>query len=207
MAEALRNKHTLDNRYPPKSIQDNLTLYEAIRPNLKTGDLLFFSGDHWLSGLIRWRSRSAWSHVGMVVRLEEINRVFLVESILETGVRMVPMSFVYKNYGGNNKAYEGRVAWARHETLTQDTYRTRKIKEFCLDHLTVQYDNAEYYRILWRTLVGSKEIFHDDKFTCAEYVLEAYRHAGIELPKERGFFISPGAFWRQEQVKLLEILI
>ena len=207
MALALFKKTKLEEEHARREISENLAHYESIRSELKTGDLLFFSGDHWLSGLIRWRSKSAWSHVGVVIRIEEMNRVFLVESILETGVRMVPMSFVFKNYIGTNKPYEGRVAWARHHLLKDAPEKIQKIKEFCLDHLTVQYDRKEYWRILWRTLIGSKEIFHDDKYTCSEYVWEAYKYAEIELPKERGHFISPGAFWRLEGVEMMQVLI
>ncbi|SOE22377.1 Permuted papain-like amidase enzyme, YaeF/YiiX, C92 family [Spirosomataceae bacterium TFI 002] len=207
MAIALVNKRKLEQKFPRKSYHEIQEHYESIRDELKTGDLIFFSGDHWLSGLIRWRSRSAWSHVGIVVKIEEMNRVFLVESTLETGVRLIPMSFVVKNYDGNNNPYVGRVAWARHNILVNSADQLRKVKEFCLDNLTKQYDNKEYFRIMWRTLVGSKEIFNDNKFTCAEYVLEAYRYAGLKLPKERGYFISPGAFWRQDGVEMKGIII
>lgn len=207
MAIALRNKRNLEHTFPRKNYNEIQQYYDSIRDELKTGDLIFFSGDHWLSGLIRWRSRSAWSHVGIVVKIEEMDRVFLVESIIETGVRLIPMSFIVKNYHGNNKPYEGRVAWARHSSLKNSPEQLQKVKEFCFDNLTKQYDNKEYYRIMWRTLVGRKEIFHDHKFTCSEYVLEAYRHAGLELPKERGYFISPGAFWRQDALEMKGVLI
>lgn len=207
MAIALVNKRKLEKLFPRKSFNENQINYEEVRKEFKSGDLIFFSGDHWLSGLIRWRSRSAWSHVGIVVKIEEMNRVFLVESTLETGVRLIPMSFVMKNYAGDNFPYGGRVAWARHKLLEKAPEKIQLVKEFCLDNLTMQYDNKEYLRILWRTLVGSKELFHDDKYTCAEYVWEAYKHANIELPKEHGYFISPGAFWRQNGVEMMSILI
>lgn len=207
MAIALRNKRKLEQTFPRRSYNDSQEYYDSIRDELKTGDLIFFSGDHWLSGLIRWRSRSAWSHVGIVVKIEEMDRLFLIESTLETGVRMIPMSFVIKSYAGDNYPYDGRVAWTRHKLLSESNDQLRKLKEFCLDNLTKQYDNKEYFRILWRTLVGSKEIFHDNKFTCAEYIYEAYLYAGLDLPKEHGYFISPGAFWRQDDLEMKGILI
>lgn len=207
MAEALKTKRTLDFQYPRNPKGNNLRFYEAMRDQFKTGDLLFFSGEHWLSRLIRWRSKSAWSHVGLVIRIEEIDRVFLLESTLETGVRMIPLSFIVKNYGGDNEPYKGRVAWARHFIVANDLVRQREIKEFCLDNLTKQYDRDEYFRILWRTLTGRKKLFEDDKFTCAEYIYEAYKYADLKLPKEKGVFISPGAFWRQDGVELKAILI
>lgn len=207
MAIPLYNKQKLEKLFKRENRETNIQNYNKIRAELKSGDLLFFSGDHWLSSLIRGRSRSAWSHMGIVVRLEEMNRVFLVESVLGNGVRMVPMSNVFNDYEGNQKPYVGRVAWARHQSLSTDTIKTRIIKEFCLDNLTKQYDNWEYFRIAWRTLLGSKELFHDDKFTCSEFVYEAFKFAGITLPKERGYFISPGAFWRLDEVEMKGVMI
>lgn len=207
MADAFYRKSKLEKTYPRRNIEINLQNYEEIRSDLQTGDLLFFSGDHWLSSLIRSRSRSAWSHIGVVIRLEELNRVFLIESVLENGIRMVPMSFVFKDYGGNGKAYGGRVAWGRYRPISESVEIQRKIKEFLLDNLTKQYDRAEYYRILWRSFIGLKEVFDDDKYTCAELVRAAFQYAGLIPPKERGYFISPGAFWRMDEMDTMGILI
>lgn len=207
MAHRFKSKKALDavSKYIPN--QNNLKFYNEQRANFKTGDLLFFSGNHWLSGLIRWRSKSAWSHVGMVVHIEEIDRFFLLESILESGVRMLPLSFVFKNYGGDYKPYDGRVAWAKHELLEKDTIIQKLLKEFCMDNLTKQYDRKEYWRILWRSLVGMDSFFEDDKFTCAEYIYEAFKYSGVTLPKEKGLFISPGSFWRLDELRMKAILI
>jgi hypothetical protein len=207
MARQIKSKRVLDKIYEYQSIGTNLRFYEAMRAEFKTGDLLFFSGDHWLSGLIRWRSKSAWSHVGMVVRIEELDRVFLIESVLEVGVRMLPLSFIYKDYDGKNKPYKGRVAWAKHELLASDFVKQIAVKEFCVDNLSKQYDRKEYWRILWRSFWGFDNFFHDEKYTCAEYIYEAFKHANIELPKEKGVFISPGAFWRQKELEMKAILI
>jgi hypothetical protein len=205
MAISLTNRKELDDLFPQKGIRENIRNYEANRDNFQTGDLIFFSGNHWLSNLIRLRSKGAWSHVGVVVKIEEINRLFLVESILEVGVRMIPLSFLAKNYDGHYHHYNGRVAWARYENLTPD--KALIIKEFALDNLSKQYDKKEYYRILWRTIVGKEKVFHDDKYTCSEYVREAFRQAGIYLKYERGDFISPAAIWSNKEIVLKDIII
>jgi hypothetical protein len=207
MARQIKSKRVLDKIYEYQTLGTNLRFYEAMRSEFKTGDLLFFSGDHWLSGLIRWRSKSAWSHVGMVIRIEELDRVFLIESVLEVGVRMLPLSFIYKDYDGRNKPYKGRVAWAKHELLDSDFVKQKAVKEFCVDNLSKQYDRKEYWRILWRSFWGFDNFFHDEKYTCAEYIYDAFKYANIELPKEKGVFISPGAFWRQKELEMKAILI
>lgn len=205
MAIAIPNRKILDEKFPKLGIREINRRYELLRENFQTGDLIFFAGNHWLSNLIGWRSKGAWSHVGIVVRIEEINRVFLVESILGVGVRMIPMSFLLKDYNGRKQAYNGRVAWTRYTDLPHDKVLT--IKEFVLDNLSKQYDKRESYRILWRTIVGKEKIFHDDKYTCSEYVREAFRRAGIYLKYERGDFVSPSAIWANAEIEMKGMII
>ncbi len=205
MALVLANRKKLDEMFPKKGIQEIRRNYEVLRKELQTGDLIFFSGNHWLSELIRIRSKGAWSHVGIVVRIEEIDRVFLVESILEVGVRMIPMSFVIKDYDGKKHSYNGRVGWARIQDLGAD--KSLIIKEFALDNLSKQYDKKEYRRILWRTITGKAKVFHDDKYTCSEYIYEAFKHAGIYLKYEHGDFISPSAIWKNKEINMEGMII
>lgn len=207
MTPSLKSKNILDKFFPENDPETNFSFYENKREEFKTGDLLFFSGNHWLSGLIRWRSKSAWSHVGMVLRIDEMDRVFLVESTIENGVRLLPLSFIFKDYGGDKKPYDGRVAWTRHKIIMENHGFSDKLKEFCMDNLSKQYDRKEYWRILWRTFIARKKFFSDDKYTCAEFVYEAFKYAKVKLPKEKGVFISPGAFWRIQDLELLKILI
>lgn len=205
MAVRLANRKALEEQFPKEGLYEIRRNYEVIRHEFQTGDLIFFSGNHWLSNLIRLRSKGAWSHAGIVVRIEEIDRVFLVESILEVGVRMIPMSFIIKDYDGHNHHYDGRVAWARYNGLTPANALT--IKEFVLDNLSKQYDRKEYSRILWRTITGKAKIFHDTKYTCSEYVFEAFKRAKIYLKYERGDFISPAAIWSNEAIEMKGMII
>jgi cell wall-associated NlpC family hydrolase len=76
MAIRLSSRKELDELFPRKGIQEIRRNYESLRNDLQTGDLIFLSGNHWLSALIRRRSKGAWSHVGIVVRIEEISRFF-----------------------------------------------------------------------------------------------------------------------------------
>ena len=45
--------------------------YEDIRENLKTGDIVLFSGKGGISHGIKLVTNSKWSHVGMVLRLPD----------------------------------------------------------------------------------------------------------------------------------------
>jgi hypothetical protein len=202
MAIDFGSKKALEKSIPILGKRNALANYEQnIRQNVKTGDLFFFSGDHWLSGLIRWRSKSAWSHVGMVIRLDEIDRVFLVESIMEVGVRMIPLSFVIKNYHGTNTPYQGRVAWARHNKMNDES--AKQLKIFILDQLTKQYNEREFVRVAWRSVVGREKLFKDNKFTCSELIYETFKQINLRMNYERGFFISPGSIWRNDEVEMM----
>lgn len=205
MALRIASRKDLDELFPKKGIYEIRRNYEILRNEFQTGDLIFFSGNHWLSELIRIRSKGAWSHVGIVIKIEEINRVFLAESIMEVGVRIIPNSFIVKDYDGKNHPYNGRAAWTRFKDLPDD--KKLIITEFALDNLSKQYDKKEYWRILWRTIIGKRKIFHDHKYTCSEYVHEAFKRAGIYLKYERGDFISPSAIWSNVEIEMKGIII
>lgn len=61
--------------------------YEQIRDQLKTGDIILFSGNSGVSKFIRFFSASRWSHVGMVVRIDDWDAILLWESTSLSGVK------------------------------------------------------------------------------------------------------------------------
>lgn len=65
--------------------------YLDVRSKLKTGDIVLYSSHNGIGDrLIKWWSKSPYSHVGMVYRLGK--RIFLLEAAAMGGVRLVPMS-------------------------------------------------------------------------------------------------------------------
>ena len=66
--------------------------YQQRRAKLRSGDLLFASGDYTVSKAIRKMTDSPWSHVGVVFWLKSIQRVLLLESVESIGVRFAPLS-------------------------------------------------------------------------------------------------------------------
>ena len=55
--------------------------YDSIRHQLDSGDLVLFRGDSVYSRIIQRPTRTAWSHVGLVLRLPEYDYLALSESI------------------------------------------------------------------------------------------------------------------------------
>lgn len=206
MPTFLKTKAELDEQFKKIPIKQARRLFdEEIKAQLQTGDFIFFSGKHWLSSLIRWRSKSAWSHVAMVIRIDEINRIFLIESVIENGVRLIPVSSILKDYHGDEKPYNGRVGWARYEGLTEE--QKTIIRSTAFDHLTKQYDRKDFVRVAWRTIIGRQKLFPDKKFTCAELIHDCFQKAKIRLNYDRGLFISPGSIWRNKPVEMKGILL
>ena len=52
-----------------------LASYHEIRTELKTGDIVLFSGKGGISAGIKWGTLSRWSHVGMILSLDEYDFV------------------------------------------------------------------------------------------------------------------------------------
>lgn len=94
--------------------------YLDLRAKLKSGDILFASGDYWVSKAIQKVTESPWSHVGIVFRLDSIDRVLLLESVEDMGVRFAPLSKYLDDYE-DGKPYKGRVVLARCKDVNSST--------------------------------------------------------------------------------------
>ncbi|WP_335870085.1 YiiX/YebB-like N1pC/P60 family cysteine hydrolase [Bacillus sp. 2205SS5-2] len=88
---------------------------EELRPQLRTGDLLFCSGNYLVSELIKQISGSMFSHVAIVVIWEE--QCLLMESVEDDGVRIVPIEHYLTNYENTKERYNGNLFLARHQEM------------------------------------------------------------------------------------------
>jgi hypothetical protein len=120
--------------------------YQDIRSQLRSGDLLLCSGTGWFSRLIQAATGSEWSHVGLVLRLEQLDRVMLLESVESMGVRAVPLSRYFENYEQSGAAYPGRLAVYRHEdfpAVTGGSPALARLGRFAVDRLGWPYDGQQ----------------------------------------------------------------
>ena len=199
MARHFANQEEIQKVYPKMPVSERWIHYkEVIRPNVKSGDLIFASGSFLASKIVQWKTKNAISHVGIVIRFDEIGRVFVLESIEEKGVRMIPLSKFLYDYMGDDKPYKGRVLLARHKDLNIENFP--KIVDFAANKLTYSYDNKEYLQILWRLIRGHGKLDHNRAYTCSELVHDCFQAANIRLFYSKGFYISPGDLWENEDV-------
>ncbi len=175
--------------------------YEAVRDELRSGDLVFCSGSYVFSGLIQRFTCSVWSHVGIVYRDDQLQRLFILESETGIGVRLVPISKYLRDYHGRRRPYRGQIVIGRVEPAPADE-QARQAVSFGMDLLTKPYDNFEILRIAARIAFRVGRRTQDRKFICSELVDECYRAAGVRFAR-RDNYISPEDIWRDPGVRVL----
>jgi hypothetical protein len=177
-----------------------VTPYPDIRTKLKSGDLLFTSGNYLVSKAIQKVTDSPWSHVGIVFRLDSIDRLLLLESVEDMGVRFAPLSKYILDYE-HGKPYKGRAVLARCQATNASI--VPEIAKFGIDELTRPYDRDEIGKILARVILGKGKIERDREYICSELVYECFLKAGIEFKYDKKGFISPENVWRDDKVSLV----
>jgi uncharacterized protein YycO len=174
--------------------------YDQVRDQLRTGDLVFCSGTYFFSRTIQWFTKSVWSHVGIIYRDDNLQRIFVLESETAIGVRLAPLSKYLRDYHGRNKPYKGRIVIGR-ITPAPDGEQFNKAISFGMDELTRPYDNWEILRIAMRILFRRGRKNRDRKYICSELVYEAFRKADIGFKFHRDS-ISPDDIWKDGRVAM-----
>ena len=176
----------------------SIVQYEAIRNELKTGDLFFGSGSYLFSGVIQRLTKSTWSHVAIIYKDEELGRVLVLESEPFVGVRLIPLSKYLYDYKGSNKSYKGQIALAK-LAIPLDKEALNRGISFGLDELTRPYDNYEIIRIMIRMYFKITKRANNRAYICSEFVRDILENSNIILPY-RDTYISPDDVWTDERL-------
>lgn len=183
--------------------------YDKVRRDIRSGDLLFCSGGYVFSRMIRKATGSIWSHVGIVWRLEEIDRVMLMESVESHGVRLIPLSQYVSDYCASGAGYKGDLLIGRHADFDPDRHMN-PMAAFAVDLLSYPYDGDEKLRIAARigmSAVGMSRseaaLKRDREFICSEFVWECLASVGIDVEGDRKGFIAPADFARDPKVRAM----
>jgi hypothetical protein len=175
----------------------------------RTGDILLFSGKAFDSKIIRFGTKSSYSHAGIVYvwngpdetgksaegpSTRSVPRVYVLEARGAQGVRLCLLSRLV-----NDKHYE-RIVYYRGTSLS-DEQRNKAIG-FAFAQLGKDYDHDGIRRFAWYVfmiLVGMRKRMkpsakraqktekqvakyrNDDMWFCSELVAAAYKHAGLEI--------------------------
>lgn len=172
--------------------------YETVRPDLQTGDLVFFSGRGPVSNVIKLATSSRWSHVGMVICAPVLDMIVLWESTtlcnvndVLTGLptRGVQVTALSKRL----KSYDGEYGF-RHLGLPQKCHGYEKI----IGNLRRELDGKPYEENEWQLM---KSAFDCLDFTitntdlssvfCSELCAEALIRCGVLPPDIPSCAFSP----------------
>ncbi len=195
-----------------------MTRYENLRDQLKTGDIVLFSGKNDLiSETIKLVTLSKWSHVGMVLRQPDYDLVLLWESTTlsnlkdiedgkaKRGVQLVSLR-------ERLRAYRGDVVIRQLQNISID--ENPKMKTALLDFRTEVRDRP--FEDGWLALLKSA-VDYFGRFSknqedlsslfCSELVAEAYQRMGLlaEVPDgEPSNEYTPIDFSEKKKLPLLK---
>lgn len=189
------------NQATPKEISSwDVMDYNKIRPFLKTGDIVFCSGNYFFSRIIQALTKSTWSHCAIIYKDIELDRVLMLESETMVGVRLIPVTKYLKDYKEKKRSYKGKIVVATYDD-SLDKPDLKKGISFGLDQLAQPYDNWEIFRILLRILfkMGKKE--RNRNFICSELVRDIYTKSGVNIQLNNSY-ISPDDIWKLKAVKM-----
>lgn len=179
--------------------------YEKARKDIRSGDILLCSGSSVFSTLIQAATGSIWSHVGFILKIKEIDRLMVMESVESIGVRTVPLSYYVYNYEGKGRVYPGKILIARHSSFSMDKLKAMSVK--AVDLLGHLYDKNEIFKIGARIGLGTfipKEECQlperDREYICSEYVYEIYNSIGLNVSHDCGGFVTPADFARTDEI-------
>lgn len=187
----------------PNDVLETLspTTYARLRDTLRDGDIVLCQGRDPFSKLIQWSTRSPWSHVGMVFRVDSVDRVIIIEAVEKIGVRAVALSdFVSRDSEGTHP-YPGKILVVRHREFKGDATdpRVLELAKFAFSRLGCKFAPRKIFKIALRIidarLLGNRKtprmLLSNEEFICSEFVAGAYAKAGLTIPWDGLGFVAP----------------
>ena len=139
----------------------------------------------------------------MIVRLDDLDRVMVVEAVAKIGVRVVPLRrFLSGGTPRNPKPFAGTAIIARHADFEAKAAEGgfRKLDEFAFDRLGSPFSALEIAKIGFRICLGAfglkvpRMAATKYEYFCSEYLCECYARIGIHIPWDGRGFIAPDDF-------------
>lgn len=184
--------------------------YKNIKDTLKTGDIVLFSGKGGISTGIKWVTRSKFSHIGMVLKLEEYDYLTLWESTTlsnikdittntnRQGVQLVSLS-------ERIKTYDGEISIRKLKNVdfsTKDITSLMKLRKE-LKGKKYEQDEIELLKSAYDGIFG-KNIEDLSSLFCSELVAEAYQRLGLLSNTIPSNEYTPVDFAQKKDISLLK---
>jgi len=151
--------------------------YQALRSEIRTGDILLFRGRKLLSGVIEHLSDSPYSHIAILARWH--GRVLAFQSDLR-GVEILPASRLVYDYHG------GVDWWALNPELRAAGFAEDRLFDTALTLLGLKYGYMKLVGLGLRILLGRALSPSDahatpDTLFCSQFVSLCYRQASDDI--------------------------
>jgi hypothetical protein len=178
---------------------------EAIAGRVRDGDILLCSATDPFSRLIRWATKSPWSHVALAYRWPDVNRIMVFEAVQQIGVRCVTLERFVSQSSTGQKPYPGQIILARHADYADKGGKAggaamKRLADFAVDKFGDRFAPLEILKIATRICVGRmgrpmpKSLGAKDEYICSEYAAKCYEAVGIEILWDGRGFIAPASF-------------
>jgi hypothetical protein len=183
--------------------------YAAVRKLVRTGDIALCSGTQMFSRAIQLVTDTPWSHVALIVRLDELDHVMVLEAVAKIGVRAVPLSRFVVEDSDHHRPFPGEIVIARHNQFARKATpaRLKAMYDFATDRLGAPFNGGEMTKILTRIAAGwfdqkmPRLLAPEDEFICSEYVAECLKRVEIDIQWNGRGFIAPGDFAADPRIK------
>jgi len=174
-------------RLPGEFIPDvGVEPYPGVRASLETGDVIVEAGRSPFARAIKVATRSPWTHVGVVIRVAESDRIMVGEALTE-GVVLRRLSRAYLE-GERDPAR--RVFVLRRLEDAPDPF---DLSRAFFDELGARYDWQQIEKIASRVILGLRggERIEDHEWICSELVDHLYREGGAPLDVDADGLVTP----------------
>ncbi len=175
--------------------------YPKAREMVQDGDLLLCSATDPFSRLIRWSTKTPWSHIAIAYRIPSLDRVMVFEAVEKIGVRTVPLSSFISRTSSGVHPYPGKILLARDQRFeTLPDKKKRAMYDFAFGCLGDRFAAGEIGKIGVRMLLGRfahrmpRFLGPRDEYICSEYVARCFAKAGLKIPWDGLGFVAPGDF-------------
>ena len=163
-----------------------MSMYDDLRDDLQTGDLVLFSGSTMVSRFIRFFGRSNWSHIGMVVVDKVYDQVLIYQATpvdnvddfysgsAKKGVQINALSDVLKKYDGEVAIRQLTNFERTDEVIRAVTQFRREMK-----NKPFEEDYLEFVKACYDGPLGENSADDLSSLFCSELVAEAYQRMGL----------------------------
>jgi len=153
-----------------------------LRDRLADGDVIMCTGNGPMSRMIRWLTRSRFSHAAVVLHWH--GRVLVAEATGSHGVRVWLLSACVRKYAG-------RVSLFRPTPEVRARLDLDALRASVMRHLGTGYRTMGLFQVGWHLIWSRKRALRDAnrrppkrEFICSELVSACYREAGFDLVPE-----------------------